>query len=207
MDFNKLTDFYMEFADFVILNLLWIGGTILGFIIFGWAPSTVALLTIMRDKIRHTEHGGSIVKHFFKIYKSEFKKANYIGLIITVLFAMSYINKKNFDLQPEFIFSVLSFISACIMIFLFGICLYVFPLYVHYNMPLKQYITKAAAFLVLRPVVTIILALWCWLIFSGIHLMPGLVPVLLVSVFAYGNMAITYQFFMRNEERLKTSPH
>lgn len=207
MNFNKLTDFYMEFSDFVILNLLWIGGTILGGVILGWAPSTVALLTIMRDKIRHTESGSSTVKRFFKLYKSEFKNANYIGIIITILFAMSYINKKNFDLQPEFIFSVFSIISTCIMIFLLGICLYVFPLYVHYNMPMKQYITKAATFLVLRPVVTILLALWCWLIFSGVHLMPGLIPVLLFSVFAYGNMAITYQFFMRNEDRLKVSSH
>lgn len=207
MDFNKLTDFYMEFSDFVILNLLWIGGTILGGVILGWAPSTVALLTIMRDKIQHTESGASTVKRFFRLYKSEFKNANYIGIILTLLFAMSYINKKNFDLQPEFIFSVLSIISICIIIFLFGICLYVFPLYVHYNIPMKQYIPKAATFLVLRPIVTILLALWCWLMFSGIHLIPGLVPVLFFSVFAYGNMAITYQFFMRNEDRLKASSH
>lgn len=207
MDFNKLTNFYMEFSDFVILNLLWIGGTILGGVILGWAPSTVALLTIMRDKIRHTESGASTVKRFFKLYKSEFKNANYIGIILTLLFAMSYINKKNFDLQPEFIFSVLSIISICIIIFLFGICLYVFPLYVHYNIPMKQYIPKAATFLVVRPIVTILLALWCWLMFSGIHLIPGLVPVLFFSVFAYGNMAITYQFFMRNEDCLKASSH
>lgn len=207
MDFNKLTDFYMEFSDFVILNLLWIGGTILGGVILGWAPSTVALLTIMRDKIQHTESGASTVKRFFRLYKSEFKNANYIGIILTLLFAMSYINKKNFDLQPEFIFSVLSIISICIIIFLFGICVYVFPLYVHYNIPMKQYIPKAATFLVLRPIVTILLALWCWLMFSGIHLIPGLVPVLFFSVFAYGNMAITYQFFMRNEDRLKASSH
>lgn len=207
MNFNKLTDFYMEFSEFVILNLLWIAGTILGGIILGWAPSTVALLTIMRDKIRHTESGSSTVKRFLKIYKTEFKNTNYIGIIITILFIMSYINKKNFDIQPEFIFSILSMISIFVMIFLLGICLYVFPLYVHYNMPLNQYITKAATFLVLRPVVTILLAVWCWLIFSATHLMPGLIPVLLFSIFAYGNMAITYQFFMRNEDRLNNSLH
>lgn len=205
MSTQKFADLYMEVADFVILNLLWLAGTILGAIVFGWAPSTVALLTIMRDKIRGTERGSSTVKRFFSLYKKEFKNANHIGIIITILFAMSYINKLNFDAQPEFIFTVLSVISICVMVFLFGICLYVFPLYVHYNIPIKEYITKAAAFLVLRPVVTILLVLWCWLVFSVIHLMPGLIPVFLFSVFFYGNMAITYQFFMRNEDRLKAA--
>lgn len=202
--FSSFYDIYMEVTDFVILNLLWVGCTLLGGVIFGWAPSTVALLKVMRDKIRNLGKA-RIARDFWNTYRSEFKNANYIGMILTVIFIMSYINNLNFTAQPEKIFHFFAFLAKFSMFFVFGIALYVFPLYVHYDIKLKEYIPKAITFLVCRPFVTICLALWCWLIFSGICLIPGTIPVLAISLFAYGVMAITYQFFMRNEDRLKAS--
>lgn len=199
---TKINDFFTEVLEFMVLNVMWILCTLLGGIVFGWAPSTVAILTIMRDKIRKSERAG-VIKTFWKIYCKEFKAANKLGILLTIVFIIAFINKQNFDAQPEAIFGGLSIISLIVMLAVILVSVFVFPLYVHYDIEGKKYLPTALTMMVFRPFVTICQILWAWMIYSISMLIPGLIPVLAIAVYAYGVMAISYQFFMRNEDRLK----
>lgn len=202
--FEKILKVSEIIMDFLILNIMWFGCTALGLVFFGWAPSTVALLTIVRDKIMNKEDSDyNIIKYFWKVYRKEFIKANILGSAILILFIMVSINKMNFELQTGVIFKLLTIISVIAKVIICTIPLYMFPLYVHYGIDLKQYFIKAITLFFGRPFVTCCIGLWTVLVLAIIRLMPGLIAIFGVSVYFYGIMAINYQFFMRNEERLK----
>ena len=202
--FEKILRVSEVIMDFVLLNIMWFGCTALGLVFFGWAPSTVALLTIVRDKIMKNEDSDySIIKYFWKIYRQEFIKANMLGCTLLILFTMVSINKMNFELQSEIIFKFLTIISIIAKVIICAIPLYTFPLYVHYNMDLKEYFIKGLTLFFARPFVTCCIGLWTFLVYKISTLIPGLIAIFGASVYFYGIMAINYQFFMRNEERLK----
>jgi len=195
----KITEFITEF---VMLNVMWFAGCVLGGVIFGWAPSTVALLAVIRNKIMKKEYYG-VVRSFWATYKKEFIKSNALGIVCMLFLVIVSINKINFDSQPEGIFTILSVISTVVRVLICGIILYMFPLYVHYNMDLKEYFIRALNLLIVKPFVTICIVLWTLLVYVIIMKIPGLIAIFGVSVYFYGIMAINYQFFMRNEQRLK----
>lgn len=202
LSFEKVLQITEAITEFFMLNLMWLAGCVLGGGIFGWAPSTVALLSVIRSKLMKKEYYG-VVKSFWSTYKKEFVRANILGSVCMFFLLIVSINKMNFDTQPEQIFSVLSALSFVERMLIFGIILYMFPLYVHYEMELKKYIFKAFKLLVTKPFVTICIVLWTFLSFLIISKIPGLIVVFGISAYFYGIMAINYQFFMRNELRLK----
>lgn len=202
--FEKILRVSEVIMDFVLLNIMWFGCTALGLVVFGWAPSTVALLTIVRDKIMKKEDSDyNVIKYFWKIYRKEFIKSNVLGCTILILFIMVSINKMNFELQSEIIFKFLTIISIIAKIIICIIPFYIFPLYVHYGLDLKEYFIKGITLFFGRPFVTCCIGLWTVLVLAIIRLIPGLIAIFGASVYLYGIMAINYQFFMRNEERLK----
>ncbi|MDL4842065.1 YesL family protein [Aquibacillus rhizosphaerae] len=65
------------------LNILWIGFTLLGGVVFGIFPSSVALLSVLRQFIQKKEP--IIFSTFWSYYKKEFKNSNKIGVIIGII--------------------------------------------------------------------------------------------------------------------------
>lgn len=202
LSFEKIIKITEGITEFVMLNVMWFAGCVLGGVIFGWAPSTVALLAVIRNKIMKKEYYG-VVRSFWATYKKEFIKSNALGIVCMLFLVIVSINKINFDSQPEGIFTILSVISTVVRVLICGIILYMFPLYVHYNMDLKEYFIRALNLLIVKPFVTICIVLWTLLVYVIIMKIPGLIAIFGVSVYFYGIMAINYQFFMRNEQRLK----
>lgn len=201
---EKINYFCRELVDFLLLNLLWIGCTLLGLIAFGWAPSTVALLTVLRDKIMKNEKGGA-VSVFWSTYKAEFKKANLIGIIIMFFAFIIYVNRSNFVVQEGQFFAVLYMLSTIAKWVLAIVTLYVFPMYVHYDTNILSYFSKSLTIIVLKPFMALCMALWCWIMYSLFAVLPGILPVVGIALFAYGIMAINFQLFMKNDRKLKSN--
>ena len=187
--------------SFFTLSFCWVIGTLLGGVIFGWAPSTTAVLSVLRDQMMEREKFA--FSAFIKAYKLNFKQANKIGIIIMIFALIIFINHRNFDAQEETIFAVLSGLTTVMGWILIGITLYVFPLHIHYDVTLKKAFSQSFAFLIFRPLYTIILGIWTWIIFSITFMIPGLILFFGVAIFCYGWMAISYQMFRRNEDYLE----
>lgn len=199
--FEKIIRITEEVTDFILLNIMWFACCALGGVVFGWAPSTAALLAVVRNKIMKKEHYG-VVRSFWKTYKKEFIRSNKLGSISMLLLIIVSINKMNFEAQPEQVFTILTTVSIIAKVIICAMSLFMFPLYVHYNMTLKEYFIRSINLPFMRPFLTICIALWTFLIYTIIKMVPGLIAVFGVSVYFYGIMAINYQFFMRNELRL-----
>ncbi len=71
------------FYRLAYLNILWIGFTLLGAVIFGFFPASVALLSVLRQLLQKKEP--VIFSAFWGYYKQEFKNSNKIGLIVGII--------------------------------------------------------------------------------------------------------------------------
>ncbi|MFK3936983.1 DUF624 domain-containing protein [Alkalihalobacillus sp. NPDC078783] len=95
MNIQKLGDSVMHYCDILmrlaVLNLLWLGFTLLGLGLFGWAPAAQALYRTIGQAYSAkglTEVPLRVMYHQFKrSYKQEFIRANLMGwgIILTLL--------------------------------------------------------------------------------------------------------------------------
>lgn len=121
------------------VNLLWLLFTMAGLIVFGFMPATVSLFTIVRKwQMKETEV--PVWDTFLSIYKKEFTKSNLLGFILVIcagfiLLDLHFVNGLEGVLQLMF-FVLLLIISALYFITL----MYLFPVYVHYDLRVSEYI-------------------------------------------------------------------
>lgn len=169
------------------VNLLWIGFTFLGLIIFGFWPATVAMFTVVRSFIVKEEE--PIFKQFITTYKREWLKTNGIGI---VLFCIGYILYLDFLLIGyasggiAVIFTLLLILLTILYVAMF---LVILPIYVHYDLPFIQYFKYALFLAVINPHIIIFIATGLvagYFIFSFI---PGL------TLFFFGSVLSTFMMW------------
>lgn len=124
---EKLNRGLNKVLNLVLLNILWVAGTLFGLVVLGVGPSTLAVLSIIREWFRGNDDL-PIFKTFVKKYKSYFKDGiilsliyGVVGVILIVDFA--YITSWEFK------------VFFGVMLFLYFLSLiYVFPIMVHYDL-------------------------------------------------------------------------
>jgi len=170
--FYKILDWV---ATVAVLNLLWLLLTLLGGIIFGWAPATVAILAVWRQKARK-EDTLSIGKMAWKEYRTNFLKANGLGLILMVSGAMLIFY--SFTLvQWEGVFTIIFGMIFFLIAIIYTIVLaLIFPVYTHYKITFWEYFKYAFAIGIshLHYVVMIVMAVgvifWASNFFMAVYL-------------------------------------
>ncbi|MGT2755712.1 DUF624 domain-containing protein [Streptococcus ovuberis] len=72
---------------FILLNILWVFGCIIGLGIFGLIPSTVATMDVIKDRMYFkTDYSYfEIMKHFFKCFSRVFKHHKLVSFVPSVL--------------------------------------------------------------------------------------------------------------------------
>lgn len=140
------------------VNLLWIFFTLIGGVIFGITPSTVAMFSVIRQWINGKE-SNSTFKTFFNFFKEEFKQANILGLLLMGVGLFLYIDAKlivNFD---GFIKYVLLSSYVTVLVFYLLVLLYVFPVFVQFQNDIFQYFKSALLIGVSYPLRTIVMCI------------------------------------------------
>ncbi|MFC6316074.1 DUF624 domain-containing protein [Lapidilactobacillus achengensis] len=78
----------------LFLNLLWIGGALIGLGVLGIFPATRALYQLISRELFNYDGGGSsfksLAKEFWRNYKSEFKSVNKFGIIYLLIYGVLY---------------------------------------------------------------------------------------------------------------------
>jgi uncharacterized membrane protein YesL len=124
------------------LNLLWLVFTGVGLFIFGAAPSTVAMFTIIRKWLQG-EKELPIFRLFLEIYIKEFWASNRLGLVLMVVTFVLFVDWVLIGSVQGILYPIL---TGCLIgvAFLFSIVmLFIFPVYVHYEYKTFQYIKVA----------------------------------------------------------------
>lgn len=141
---------------FAYVNLLWVMFTILGLLIFGFIPATVAMFSVVRKWIVG-DKDIAIFKVFWDSYKSEFLKANLIGYILFIIGYLLTIEFQILRAQESLVYLIASYGVIAVFILYFIVLLYFFPIFVHFNLKAIHYIKWPLIVGIVHPILTIFL--------------------------------------------------
>lgn len=191
----RLADFIMKLA---YLNLLAIFYTVIGLFIFGFFPALTALFYIVRKWL--TGYSDiPITKNFWFAYKKEFVRSNVIGAILFLSGLLLFINLSIAEVVNEPIIRFSYYILLLVTILFACMCLYVFPVYVHFNGSMVQMFKNAFLFLFVQPIHTVcMVAGGVIILYFMLRFVPGLIPFFSMSIFAF----IVMFFSLRKFERI-----
>lgn len=160
----------------VLFQFLWLAFTLCGFIIFSIVPATVSLYSVVRKWMTGTESNRTLIKAYWDTFRKEFLRANAIGIILISICFLIYLNFSIIRLTEGFIHFFFMIILYMISILFLIMLLYIFPIYVHYNLKMSQYFSMAILVGISFPFHTVFKVLG----FVGLYYLflwvPGLIP-------------------------------
>jgi uncharacterized membrane protein YesL len=148
--FNKLLEWISRLA---LLNILWISFTLLGLVIFGFFPATVAMFAVVRKWMLGNEEM-SIFKTFWNAYKREFLKSNLLGIIIVAIGLILYIDYQFILNSSNRFVSILYVPFFIITLIVISMLFYIIPIFVHYDMKISQVIKNSFFVMIMNPLST-----------------------------------------------------
>lgn len=200
----KTGSLLVNFCDwvykFLILNFLWVGFTLLGGILFGIMPSTVAIFYILR-KFVQGDLDIPLFKTYKEVYFKEFKNSNMCGMFFGGIFLFLA-----FDLNVLFkikaTYSIILYILVMAVLFYVAIAfIYFFPTYVHFELKLKDYIKNSFILSLISPIQTIIVIVSFGILSALVKFMPGLIPFFFIVIPCYITMKVVYKRFLMLRKR------
>ncbi|MBP3952866.1 YesL family protein [Bacillus suaedae] len=164
------------------INLLWIFFSLVGLVVIGVMPATVAMFTVMR-KWLDTEDV-PIFKTFLQTYKSEFIKSNLYGLFFIFV---GYILYVNFILAADQVIwmMVVRYCLLVVSILFITTLLLFFPIYVRLELQGTQYIKTALLLGVAYPQYTCMIVIGIVGIQYMMMTLPGLTLFFAASLVSY----------------------
>ena len=138
------------------INLLWLFFMGLGLFVFGAAPATVTMFTIIRKWLKG-ESDLPVLSLFWKTYKKEFWKANSLGFILLGISIVLYLDwRLIISIQGVFYPILMGCLIGVGFLFL-TVMLFIFPVYVQYEYKTLQYIKTAFLLGVSYPLYTMVM--------------------------------------------------
>lgn len=156
---QMMTNGVYRFCEWVtrlaFLNILWIVFSVAGLLILGFFPATAALFSVTR-RWTMGEHDIPVFQTFWTAYKKAFWRSNQLGLLIAVpavMFGANFMIIEQYGSPvPMMPYVLTSFFL------LYGVvALFLFPVYVHYNVTMKKTVKYALVIGLLRPFQTVIM--------------------------------------------------
>jgi uncharacterized membrane protein YesL len=185
-----LTEWITKFA---YVNLLWIGFSLLGLVLFGISPATVAMFTLIRKWIIG-ESDIPVFQTFWGTYKKEFLRSNGLGMVLALLASIIYIDLYYIKIDTSFQIPLYLIIFAIIMT-----VLYIFPVYVHYEVKFIQLFKNAFFIMIVNPAANIMMLIGFIASIFVMKFIPALLFIFGGSISAGIIMASCYLAFQKIE--------
>ncbi|MGN7478320.1 YesL family protein [Solibacillus silvestris] len=189
--------FGVKLLKLIYANFLWLFFSMIGLVVFGLFPATIALFTVIRQMLLDIEK--PIAETFWTTYKKEWLKGNgYAGIVygILLILAVDFYAIYTFDyLQPLLI---PTFIIAFIIL---GTLFFFFPVYVHFELKFFAMIKQAFLFTLTSPLVVLLNAFFLFCMYGVFNLMPGAIPLFAGSVMSFFIMKFSLRAFKKVEQK------
>lgn len=186
------------------LNILWLGFTMIGGVVFGFVPATISLYACTRQHIRSGNdlHVFQQYKHFYLLnFKRSLRfSVVFCGAMLLILgesFVLMYFGE-NINLGLEIT------IKATRIFMILGGMMF-FPVFVHFDIKGKTTWIQPLLFLLICPLEVITIAgitFLCWLLFV---ISPLLLVFIGISLPVYGMSSILLRRFDRLAENIQSS--
>lgn len=179
------------------INILWLGFTLLGLIVFGLFPATIAMFTITRKWIMG-DTDLPVFTTFWQAYKQEFLKSNLFGLIFYFIGFVFFINTTFLlTVDAGSFFNSIKIPLYVAMIALALIMVYVIPTYVHYDLKFLQIWKNAFLIMLIHPLHNIAIVVGSVVVVYLMLRFPATLVFFCASVPTFIIMGICYQAFKR----------
>ncbi|MEV1130033.1 DUF624 domain-containing protein [Agromyces sp. NPDC049794] len=179
------------------VNLAWLAFTLLGGVVFGVAPATIAAAVLTRRRL--AGDGFRFVSEFSSTWRREFLRANLVLLPVFAVAVLLGVNLASFARLGMHLPAILSGVAFTIVAV---VALVLVPLYAHYDLPLRRYATTALRFAVANPAAALLLAVTTVLIVGVTTVLPGLLPFVTVGAVLVSDTALGLAFFRTNDRRV-----
>jgi uncharacterized membrane protein YesL len=174
-----------------ILNVLWIGFTLLGFVVFGLFPATVAMFHIVMEWMNKKDT--KMVATFWNSYKSNFLKSNKMGFVIVLIGSILMTDLQFFHRYDTLVFKVLYLMNLSMLLFYVVNLLYIIQVFNYFEVKTFHYFKYATLIGISNPIktimiiITVILLSLLFLIYPGLFFMFGGSGIALILVFITKN--------------------
>lgn len=182
------------------LNLLWILFTIMGLFIFGLFPATIAMFTVLRKIVLKEDF--KLFNLFWKTYKGEFLKGNLLGLILVLINSITYTNFVYFR-EATGVIEMLFYPMMIVGMLLFLMSLFVFPVYVHFDLHFQQIFKTSFTFMALYPLSSLSIVVNSLIYLVILYQLPALVVFFSGSIIGLIIMTSANRAFKKNTEKLE----
>lgn len=136
------------------INLLWIGFSLVGLVVLGTIPATAAMFGVIRKWILEDQEL-PVFKTFWNLFKQEIIRSNILGYILLIAGGILYLDFKFINGQEGHLTFLLTFFLLPLLFFYIIILLYIFPVFVHFDMKIIQYIKWSFIIAVKHPILTL----------------------------------------------------
>ncbi|QKS69732.1 DUF624 domain-containing protein [Paenalkalicoccus suaedae] len=191
---------FERLMNLAIWNIIWVGHTLMGFIIFGWAPATAALFSVLRDE-KLKQRNDRKLKTFFYYYKQHFFKANVIGFLLiggglSIMFTFYTLIDMTFWIRL-----LLGTVLFVVFILYLIVAFFIFPVFTHFHTDLNLHIRYALMIGLAYLPQTFLIAMTLALTGIAYQLFPGIMLFYLASAPAGMVLAISLHVFQSIEEK------
>jgi uncharacterized membrane protein YesL len=185
------------------LNAFWLFFTVLGGVLLGVGPSTVAAAAVVRRRVRGEDV--SLRQEFWPRYRAGFVRANLLLLPVTLVSWLFWSSWRFFQSGEGSASSVLAALVLVVGALFAGSVCVLIPMYVHYDLPLRAYYSKASQFAISRLPSTAILLFVLCAVGGASYLIPGLLPFLSFGAWIHLDTYLSIKFFEHNEAVLSAA--
>lgn len=172
----------------IYLNMLWLLFSVGGLVIFGIFPATIALFTVLK-KIKDGEEF-SVLRVFWYAVKKNIIKGNILGYVVMLLGALLFVDILFFEMLEQTLFIGIAYFLKVIFFLFVLMALYVFPVYISFDLNPIQAIKNSLLIGAANPLYTLFMLILSIIIITFLLLFPRLIPIISVSLLSY-----TWVFF------------
>ncbi|OQM45786.1 hypothetical protein B6A27_08995 [Anoxybacillus sp. UARK-01] len=205
---NRREDWLYSACDWIVklayLNLLWICFSCIGMIVAGVAPASVALFTVVR-KWMMGKMDFPVFRTFFATYKKEFLPSNMIGLLLGGTAYILYIDFWFIVNAEEWLQTIFSLFFFIALIFYVITAVYIFPVYVHYQLRFRQYMKCAFFIGIANPFITLAMLTGIILLTIFFLYVPSFLPFFGASAFSLVLMSGALWSFQKNSRKSESN--
>ena len=195
----RISDWILKLA---YLNALFIAFSFLGCLIGGVFPATTAMLTVIRKWLMgDTEI--PVFSTFWVSYKKDFLRSNLLGYILTfigfTIFMYYLLLNQTVSEVVVWLRYPLFIVTIIYIVFL----LYVFPVFVHYEMKVPQILKTTFLIMSISPLSTIMMIAAGIILYFTMSNFPGLIPLFggsLIGFIVMWSSYLAFSHLKRKEE-------
>ncbi|MCK0470149.1 YesL family protein [Halalkalibacter sp. APA_J-10(15)] len=180
---------FMSVSEWVyrllVANFYWVLGVLVGGVLFGFMPATIALHEVTR-KWAYGQFDFSISKTFFQSYKSKFFKKNMVGAVFLLLGGLLFVNLRFATLIEGTVMMVVFYFILFILLLLLISMIVFFSVYTHYHYESwRQYVVQSFAIAIGSPGLMVRVSIGFLLLAWLFYQLPGLMMFFLAVLPAY----------------------